>query len=210
MTIKWMITIGRIGIVTLVIAASAASAGVIYSFSGTITHSDATGQAPADVVLEGDAFAGRLVYTPENMSNPSWNGIMYATFSNGVASWGSEFGANNFNGNAVLGGYNLTSGRLTAPGVTPSVHHDDEQAFFAIPDVISWPELPDELDLNRFIGGEFEWYFMFPDFMDDSDGRLFLAGTVDRLVKVTVPEPSALALLGMGLMLLVRPKAKRT
>ena len=222
MMIKWMISLGRIGTVALVFAASAASAGVIYSFSGTITGSYASGQAPADSVLEGDAFSGRLVYTPGLTLAPeemAVSPIMQASFSNGIASWGSAFGAYDVNSNAGLGGYNLWSGSFTAPGVTPpsTAHHDDQQAIFTLPDVIRWSDqpsnpglitLPDDLDLDRFSGGEFQWDFRFPDFMDGSDGHLYLEGSVDRLVKVTVPEPNALILLAMGVVLLMSVKTK--
>lgn len=241
MATKWIIKIGHIAIVALIFTASAASASVIYSFSGTITTSHASGSAPTDAVLKGDAFSGRLNYTPERLLSPQqvegsavphltalkYSFIMQATFSNGIASWGGEFGAytstvwaHNYKGDSGLGGSNIQSGGLIAPDVSPSVHHDDGAGIFTLPDVIQWPapditydsglyKLPSELALNHFNGGEFKWNFYFPNLYGD-EGHLFLEGTIDRLVKVSVPEPNPLALLALGLILVSLPKTQRT
>jgi hypothetical protein len=209
------------GTITFSMVAASASASAIYSFSGTITSSGTTGAAPTDLVNEGDTIDGTLIYNPDVLSdgylddpsNVSGAPILYASLSNGRASWGTAFGIDDLEAGSGFAGYNVHSGSLKDGGLQVA-NHDDQQAILALAGVAEWTpptsypangfELPAALNLNNFSGGEFEWEFFFPDFNADSGDQLFIEGTIGQIARVS--EPGSLALLALGMAVLARKR----
>lgn len=199
-----------------------------YLFSGTITSSQASGSVPDDLVNAGDTVTGELGYYPGRLgdaiydySEGSRERVLEVSMSNGTASWRSRFGFGSIlggiNPDTYPGPYNLVvSSFYSEKGDQASTSSDDTSAF-GIPGILDWTPpaeypaedvaLPDELSLDNFSGGFFDWQFVFPNLYAEENGDILsFDGTIDQIsrVSVSVSEPGSLVLLGIGLIAFAR------